>query len=44
MRRLEIDNVEAMMEVEVKEEGRIYGLTKWVGEKVLVIKTKQEDK
>ena len=42
MKRLEIDNVEVMLELEIKKEGRIYGLTDWVGKKALVIITKQE--
>ena len=37
MRRLEIDNVEVMLEKEVTKEGRVLGLGDWVGKKVLII-------
>ncbi len=36
-RRLEIDNIEAMVEKTVSEEGKIWGLKEWADRKVLVI-------
>lgn len=42
MRRLEIDNVEVMLEKEVSDDGRVFGLKDWAGEKVIVIITKKE--
>lgn len=40
MRKVEIDNVEAMIEKEIKD-GRIVGLRTWEGRKAIVLITKE---
>ena len=37
MRKVEVDNVEAMVEKEVDKNGRLSGFAKYVGRKALVI-------
>ena len=37
MKRLEIDNVEIMLEKQVTKEGRITGLSSWKGKKAIII-------
>ena len=37
MRKIEIDNVEAMLEKEIDKTGRISGLKQWEGRKAIVI-------
>jgi len=40
MRKVEIENVEAMVEKEIKD-GRIVGLKAWEGRKAIVVITKE---
>jgi len=42
MRRVEIDNVEEMLEKTVSKDGKVVGLKKHAGKTVLVIVTKEK--
>lgn len=43
MRKLEIDNIEAIVEKTVSEDGKIWGLKEWANRKILIIiQTKNE--
>jgi hypothetical protein len=44
MRKIEIDNVEEMLEKTVTKDGKIGGLTKHAGKNVVIIITKNENK
>jgi len=44
MRRVEIDNVEEMIEKVVTEDGKVGGLKKYAGKNILVIITRKESK
>ena len=41
MRRIEIDNVEAMLEKTVSEDGKIWGLKEWANKKAIIIIPKE---
>jgi putative transposon-encoded protein len=41
MRKIEIDNVEAMFEKEVDKTGRVSGLKQWEGKKVIILVVKE---
>lgn len=43
MRRLEISDVEAMIEKTVSEDGKIWGLKEWADKKVLIVIPKGDD-
>ena len=44
MRRVEIDNVEEMIEKIVTKDGKVGGLKKYAGKNVLIIVPKEESK
>ena len=44
MRRVEIDNVDEMLEKIVTKDGKVVGLTKHAGKKVVIIATGKEKK
>jgi len=44
MRRVEIDNVEEMIEKVVTKDGKVGGLKKYAGKNILVIITRKESK
>jgi len=44
MRRVEIDNIEEMLEKTVTKDGKVGGLTKHAGKNVVIIVTKKERK
>ena len=44
MRRVEIDNVEEMLEKTVTKDGKVGGLMKYAGKNVLIIVTKDKSK
>jgi putative transposon-encoded protein len=44
MRKVEIDNVEEMLEKTVTKDGKVGGLMKHAGKNVLIIVTKSENK
>ena len=41
MRKLEIDDIEAMVEKTVSEEGKIWGLKEWANRKVIILIQKE---
>ncbi|MFB6089263.1 MAG: hypothetical protein ABEK36_05785 [Candidatus Aenigmatarchaeota archaeon] len=41
MPKIEIENVEAMLEKEVSEQGRVSGLKQWVGQKAIIVIPKE---
>jgi len=43
MRRLEISNIEAMVEKTVNKDGKIWGLKDWADKRVLIIIPKEDD-
>jgi hypothetical protein len=44
MRRLEISNIEAMLEKTINEEGKLWGLKEWANKKALIVIPKEENK
>jgi putative transposon-encoded protein len=44
MKRIEIDNVEEIIEKIVTKDGKVGGLKKYTGKKVTVVVTKKENK
>jgi putative transposon-encoded protein len=44
MRRVEIDNVEDLLEKTVTKDGKVDGLTKHAGKNVLIVVTKEKSK
>jgi len=44
MRRVEIDNVEEMLEKTVTKDGKVGGLMKHAGKNVLIVVTREESK
>lgn len=42
MRRLKIDDIEAMIEKTINEDGRVWGLKEWKNKKALIIITKEK--
>ena len=44
MRRVEIDDVEEMLEKTVTKDGKVGGLTKHAGKSVVIVITKKENK
>ena len=44
MRRIEIDNVEEMVEKTVTKDGKVGGLMKYAGKAVLIVVTRKETK
>ena len=44
MRRVEIDNVEEMIEKIVTKDGKVGGLKKHAGKNVIIVVTKKEEK
>lgn len=42
MRKLEIDDIEAMVEKTVSEDGKIWGLKEWANKKVIIIIPKEK--
>ena len=44
MRRVEIDNVEEMIEKIVTKDGKVGGLKKYAGKQVIIVVTKGESK
>lgn len=44
MRKVEIDNIEEMLEKTVTKDGKVGGLTKHAGKSVLIVVTKKENK
>jgi|WetSurMetagenome_2_1015567.scaffolds.fasta_scaffold25230_3 hypothetical protein len=44
MRKIEIDNVEAMIEKPINKDGKIWGLKDWKNKKALIIIIKEEQK
>jgi hypothetical protein len=41
MRKLEIDDIEAMVEKTVSEDGKIWGLKEWANRKVIILIQKE---
>lgn len=41
MRKIEVDNVEAMIEKTVSDDGKIWGLKEWANKKVVIIVPKE---
>ena len=44
MKRVEIDDVEEMLEKTVTKDGKVGGLTKHAGKRVMIVVTKKENK
>lgn len=43
MRKIEIDDVEAMIEKTINKDGRVWGLKDWKNKKVLIIVPKESN-